>query len=213
MKNNTKGYLLSVFLVMSLVLVNTASAVEVGVNVNVNASATGTVQSKNKPATTGSTSSPQATLGNATSSSNSSGSQGDANRSAVSLVVRSLLAIADRDGGIGAEVRLVAQEQASTTIQTNESKNEVESDGSVKVFFFGPDYKNLGELRSSIVTTENNITRLEKAAARTTSASVRADLEVQIQALEAEASSTEAFVKENESKFSLLGWFVKIFVK
>ena len=205
MKSNTRIYLLSVFLVMSLVIVNTVSAVEVGVNVNVNASATGTVQSQNKPATT--------TPGNATSSSNSSGSQGDANRSGVSLVVRSLLAIADRDGGIGREVRLVAQEQASTTVQTNESKSKVESDGNVKIFFFGPDYKNLGELRSSIATTENNITRLEKAAARTTSASVRADLEIQIQALEAEASSTEAFVKENESKFSLLGWFVKIFVK
>jgi hypothetical protein len=184
----------------------------VSVNANVNAqvntgagnastsmSATGTVQSQNK--------------GNATSTIKSGGSQGDANRSDVATFVRNLLSIADRDGGIGAEVRLVAQEHASTSDQVKEDKEEVESENGLKVFILGPDYKSLGELRSSIVTTENHIERLKRAQDKTLDASVKADLEVEIQALMVEASTTEAFVVANESKLSLLGWFVKLFSK
>ncbi|MBI2673820.1 MAG: hypothetical protein HYX23_00890 [Candidatus Zambryskibacteria bacterium] len=159
----------------------TASAVEVnvgaGVNVygggsqtSVSASATGSAQSQNKPATS--------TQGNATSSSRAEGHQGDEQKSKVSLVVKSLLAIADRDSGIGADIRLVAQEQASTTAQVNNSMAKVISENKVKVFLFGPDYKNLGELRSAIVTTQNHIARLKKAEQKTASASVKADLEV-----------------------------------
>jgi len=201
MKNNThkRLNLAAVSLAMLLVGAVTVSAVEVNVGTgvkvesggsqtSVNASATGTVQSQNKPAT----STP---------------------RSTTSLVVKSLLSIANRDGGIGAEVRLVAREQASTSAKVKEDMDDLNSESKVKVFFFGPDYKNLGELRSTIVTTENHIARLEKVQNRAVSTSVKADLQVQIEALKAQASSTQAFIDANESKLSLLGWFVRIFSK
>ena len=178
------------------------SAIEVGANVNVNVG----VGASNATATAN-----MSATGTAASSQNSGGSQGDENRSEVSAVVRSLLSIADRDGGIGADVRLVAQEQASTTAQVKESMAEISADNGLKIFLFGPDYKNLGKLRSAIVTTENHIERLRMAQARTTSASVKADLEVQINVLEGTASSTQAFVDENEDQLSILGWFVRIF--
>ena len=178
------------------------SAIEVGANVNVNVG----VGASNATATAN-----MSATGTAASSQNSGGSQGDENRSEVSAVVRSLLSIALRDGGIGADVRLVAQEQASTTAQVKESMAEISADNGLKIFLFGPDYKNLGKLRSAIVTTENHIERLRMAQARTTSASVKADLEVQINVLEGTASSTQAFVDENEDQLSILGWFVRIF--
>jgi hypothetical protein len=214
-KSTIRGvYPLSVFLILLLAVTVKVSALSVDVSTSakleggdsstsVNASATGSVKSQNSSPATGS----------ATSSAKSSGAEGDAQKSAVALVVKSLLSIADRDGGIGADVRLVAQEQASTSAKVKIEMDELNSESKVKVFFFGPNYRNLGELRSSIVTTQNHIARLKKAEERTTSASVKADLEVQIKALQVQASTTESFVLANENKLSLLGWFVHIFVR
>ncbi len=186
---------------------NSQATTQVNVQANVNtqantgASATGTVKSQAKASTTG----------NATSTANSKGSQGDAQKSAVAIVVSNLLKIATRDGGIGAEVRLVAQEQASTSAKVKTDMDEANAESKVKVFFFGPNYKNLGELRSSIVTTANHIERLTKAKDRAVSASVKADLEAQIAALQSVSSSTEAFIESNKGKISAFGWLVKIF--
>jgi len=177
------------------------------------------VTKSNNPGPSGSTkmeSGEQNTRGtnsNAVSAQATSSTRGSTERSAVASFVQSLLSVANRDGGIGPEVRLVAQEQASTSEKVKTDMDNLGGESKIKVFLFGPNYRNLGDLRSSIVTTQNNIDRLKKAQTKATSASVKADLEVQIKALEDVASSTEAFVEANESKLSILGWFVKIFVK
>ncbi len=215
MKNNIKRfYLLSIIPVFILAFSVNVSALSVGVDsktdvevgTKTSASATGTVKMESGERDYNSQS--------ATSSVKVvNQNQGDDQKSAVSIVVKNLLSIAGRDGGIGADVRLVAQEQASTSAQVKADMDELNSESKVKVFLFGPNYKNLGELRSSIVTTQNHIERLKKAEQRTTSTSTKAELAVQIKALEDVASSTDVFIKANESKLSVLGWFVKIFVK
>jgi len=40
---------------------------------------------------------------------------------------------------------------------------------------------------------------------------VQAEIDAQIQTLEETASNTEAFLEENESKFSIFGWVVRLF--
>lgn len=137
--------------------------------------------------------------------------QGDVHKSRIASVVRELLSVADREDGIGADVRLVAEEQASTSEKVKKSMDEVDSESSLKKFFLGPNFKNLGDLRSTIVTTQNHIERLKKAEDRMASSTVKADLSAQISELEKVASSTEAFVNSNEERFSLFGWFVRLF--
>lgn len=150
-----------------------------------------------------------ATGTNATSTKAKEKSQGDAHKSAVALVVQKLLSVANREGGIGAEVRLIAQEQASTSDTVKKDMDEINNENPLKRFFFGTDYKNTGELRSTIVTTQNHIDRLKKVLERTTSTTTKAELSAQIAELEKVASSTEAFIKTNEAKFSLFGWLNK----
>lgn len=133
------------------------------------------------------------------------------NRSGVSVRVQALLQVADRDGGIGSEVRVIAQEYASTSKNIDEAQDAVESRPGWLTFLFGSDYGNLGKLRSELVTTENQIQRLTNAMNRSVDATVKADLQVQISALEAEASTTAAFIEENEGSFSLFGWLVRVF--
>jgi hypothetical protein len=139
--------------------------------------------------------------------------QGNEHKSKVAVIVAGLLSDADRDQGIGEDVRAVAMEQASTSVKVKEDMDEIDSESSAKVFFFGTNFKNTGDLRSSIVTTKNHIARLKKAEDKATSTSVKADLALQIAALQATASTTESFVVQHEGKFSLFGWFVRIFSK
>lgn len=133
------------------------------------------------------------------------------NRSEVAARVRALLDVADRDEGIGQDVRDIAHEVASSSERAEVEKRSVEGRPAWMTFLLGANYKNLGALRSEVATTENSIDRLTKARARATDASSKAALDTQIQALAASASSTEAYVKAHENVFSIFGWFFKLF--
>lgn len=137
--------------------------------------------------------------------------EGEEHRSRVASVVNSLLSIADKDNEIGDDIRFVANEQASTSEKVKRDMDEINGESSLKRFFFGTNFKNTGELRSTIVTTQNHIDKLKKAEDRTTNTSVKADLSAQIIELQKVASSTQGFIDDNENKFSLLGWFVRLF--
>jgi hypothetical protein len=106
---------------------------------------------------------------------------------------------------------VVAQEQESSNERATKAIEVVEARGGFKTFLIGTDYKNIGALRSEVVTTQNSINRLTKAKERATDDSVKADLDAQIKALEETNMSALNFIKTNESKFSIFGWLVKLF--
>ena len=134
-------------------------------------------------------------------------------RSTVANFVQSLQGIADREGGIGEQVRTITQQQnqsASTTIQAME---KVQTRSKVKTFFFGSDYKNLGALRSETVQTRNRLEELNRLMEDVQNEGDKTELQNQIQTLEQEQTRIESFIKTQESKFSLFGWLVKLFNK
>ena len=137
--------------------------------------------------------------------------EGDEHRSEVAEQVRALLMAADRDGGIGEEVREIAHEHASSSEHISDALQKLERRPVWMIFLIGTDYKNLGELRSELSTTHNRIDRLTRARDRATDLTAQATLDAQIQAIMTRASSTEAFLEQNESKFSVFGWFVRLF--
>lgn len=141
------------------------------------------------------------------------GGQGDAHKSEVAKFVQTLLSAADRMGGIGEQVRVIAQEQANSTEKTVKAIEKVEERSWIKTFLIGSDYKNLGEIRSEIVTTENRLERLSREVEKMASSTERTAVTTEIQSLKDEQEKLETFVKTNESKFSIFGWAVKLFQK
>lgn len=139
--------------------------------------------------------------------------QGEERSSEISKVVQSLKGVAGRDSNIGQEISKIAKEQENSAKAVEEAMDEVDSVGGFRQLFLGTDYKNLGVLRSELVKTQSAIDRLTKALGRATDESVKADLQKQIDALKATLAKAEQFAKDHEDKFSLLGWFVKLFVK
>jgi hypothetical protein len=128
----------------------------------------------------------------------------------VSEVVTSLEEVAqteDVSGNkeTGKKIKEVAEtidEQASDTVDTIE---EVESRSSWKTLLLGPDYKNLGQLRSSLAHNTNEIRQLTLLLA-TVSGESAAELQTQLDALKVESQRIYDLISTNESKFSLLGW-------
>lgn len=136
----------------------------------------------------------------------------DEHKSSVATFVASLLSVADRDSGIGADVRAVAKSQQDSASTTAEAMAKVEARSKALTFLIGTDWKNLGMVRSAAAKSEADLKRLEAAHEKAASASVRADLEAQIDVLKHEQEHLASFVAENESAFSLFGWFTKLFV-
>lgn len=139
---------------------------------------------------------------------------GTEHRSTVSTFVQTLLNVADREeGGIGEQVRVVAQQQNESKDTVADAIDTIKNRGKVKTFLIGTDYKNIGQLRSEMVKTRNQIDQLKRLLDKATSEESKTALQGQIQALEQEQQKIEDFLKANESKVSLFGWFVKLFSK
>lgn len=135
-------------------------------------------------------------------------------RSEAAEFVLNLLKVAERSpGGIGEQVRAIAREQNEATEKIAGSLDKIEKRSKIKTFFAGSDYKNLGQLRSEMVHVRNRIERLSRLMERIESEQDRNKIQSQIQAMEQERTRIENFIKTNEDKFSLFGWFVKLFNK
>lgn len=132
-------------------------------------------------------------------------------RSVVATFVQSLLSVADREGGIGADVRTVAQSQNDAGSTTATAIVKVEERGSFRTFLFGDDYRNLGVIRSAMATTSANIDHLKALLGRAESDADSAELTLQIKALEGAQAKVSAYVTAHEDTFSLFGWFTKFF--
>jgi hypothetical protein len=132
-------------------------------------------------------------------------------RSAVATFVQTLLSIADKESEIGQEVKNIADQQNNIKDRAADLIYAVENRNKIKTFFIGTSYRNLGELRSQMVQTRNQIEQLKRLAERAQIEGDRTELQTQIQALEQEQTKINDFITQNESRFSLLGWAVKLF--
>ncbi len=135
-------------------------------------------------------------------------------RSAVANFVQGLLKVADREpGGIGGQVREVARAQSSSTETVVQAMEKVQTRSKIKTFLFGSDYKNLGKLRSEMVQTRNRLEQLNRLLSEVTNEADKTELQNQISTLEQEQEKIQTFIaqKEQEGKYSLFGWLMKLF--
>lgn len=133
--------------------------------------------------------------------------------SVVSNFVENLLEVADREQGIGQQVRVIAQEQNQSADRVVQAMEKIQTRSQVKTFFFGSDYKNLGNLRSETVQTRNRLEQLNRLMEQTQNEGDKTEIQNQAQTLEQEQTKIENFIRAQEGKFSLFGWLIKLFNK
>lgn len=131
----------------------------------------------------------------------------------VSEFAKKLLEVSKKDWKMKKEAEEIAKEALDSSTSTVESIDKENSRSAWKTLLIGSDYKNLGKLRSELARTDKVVERLNALASSTANISLRTDLEAQIKLLQDTQAKVKTFVAENESKFSLFGWLVKIFNK
>ncbi len=132
--------------------------------------------------------------------------------SVVGKNVQNLLEI-KTTGGIGDQVRSIAQDQIKTQDQIQLQFDKVDSKGKFAKALFGPDYKALKNLEGQMEQNQLRIQALQELQTQITNSADETTLETTIQSLiDQNTALQDAINLEGQTK-SLFGWLVKLFIK
>ena len=135
------------------------------------------------------------------------------NMSEVASGVEEILTTRTLSGGIGDQVRLIAQEQKQSQEQVQEQINKVDDRKAFLKLLIGPDYKALNNIEKQI---EQNSLRIEALTELKNQLVNSGDIEMvqeTINALIEQNVSLQELVEGENSEGSLLGWLIRLFVK
>ena len=156
----------------------------------------------------------QSTTGGAVNSAGNGNSNAGANatqkRSMVANAVQSMLQLADRNGGIGQQVKVIAQSQNQNQVKLEKSIEKIESRGGIAKFFVGPNY---GEIKASQETVNQNkeqIRQLNQVKTQLSNEGDQQQLTEQIKVLEQANQEIETLLLNAQEGVSLFGWLNKL---
>ncbi|HBI34071.1 MAG TPA: hypothetical protein DEA43_02345 [Candidatus Moranbacteria bacterium] len=131
-------------------------------------------------------------------------------RSMVANAVQAMLQLADRNGGIGQQVKTIAQNQNQNQVKLEKNIEKIESRGAVAKFFVGPNY---GEIKDSQKTLEQNreqIRQLNQIKTQLSNEGDQQQLTEQIKILEQANQEIESVLQNAQEGVSLFGWLNKL---
>lgn len=111
---------------------------------------------------------------------------------------------------VGKELEEIAVTAQEKTKETTAAIEAVESKPTWKVLLTGPDYNNLGQLRSSMVQNRNETAKLSRTLNSVEGSVTEDAIRARLLVLEQEREKITSVITENESQFSVLGWVSKL---
>lgn len=129
----------------------------------------------------------------------------------VALFVHNLKELGEIEGGIGQQVRVVAQAQNDSEDEVENSIKDIDDRSDLVEFFIGPKYGSINEVKTAIVENQTRIKVLTDLANQMTDLAVKQVLQDQITMLTQQNANLQKFVAKNESKISIFGWLVRLF--
>ncbi|HXK38371.1 MAG TPA: hypothetical protein VJ579_04875 [Candidatus Paceibacterota bacterium] len=132
-------------------------------------------------------------------------------RSTVAKAVQELLSVADREGGIGAQVRTIAKSQEDNHEKISESLKKVEERGAIRKFFFGPDQAEIESAKQLVASNEAQIKLLADLKTRMATGTDQAVIDTQIKLLQDVNLAASTSLTVHEGGFSVFGWMFRLF--
>ena len=128
------------------------------------------------------------------------------------LEIKRVAKIEKEDGNttVGDEIEEAADEISYSSVGNISPLDEVDNRPAWKSFLLGPDYKNLGEIRSNLVQTRNQIRKIEKTMEKNMGEEEANTLRVRLGDLETERLKIVNYIEEKDDGFSLFGWLAKL---
>jgi len=134
-------------------------------------------------------------------------------RSEVANAVQELLQIADRNGGIGQQVRVIAQNQVQNQEELEKSLQQIQNRTKFVKFFVGPNYNEINKAKKILEQNREQINQLNQIKNQISDQNDIQNLNQQIQVLEQINLEIEKFLETSQKGFSLFGWLSKILSK
>ncbi len=138
-------------------------------------------------------------------------SMGEQRRSQVANAVHEMLQVADRSGGIGEQVRIIAQSQVQNHEGIEEEIEEIKDRSSFSKFFIGPKYEKIEKAKELLKQDKEKINKLEELKASITNEADKIKVTEQIDVIKKALTEVENIINEEQKGFSLFGWLAKMF--
>ena len=172
------------------------------------------VQNQNKAQNQGETNQVQTNEQEGAQSQNKSGSAvAEQRRSKVANAVQEMLQVADRNGGIGQQVKTIAQTQTQNQEKLEASLQKVQSRSGFAKFFVGPNYGEINNAKKILEQNREQIKQLNQVKNQLANQGDQQTLTEQIQTLEQANLEIENSLGTAQKGFSLFGWMFRLFTK
>ncbi|MCL4406013.1 MAG: hypothetical protein M1586_01880 [Patescibacteria group bacterium] len=139
--------------------------------------------------------------------------QGEERRSKVADAVQQMLQVADRSGGIGSQVRVIAQSQSDNHNLMEATLQKAQSRSQITKFLIGPNYGEINNAQKLVEQNQAQIQQLVQLRDRLTNQGDIDTLNRQIQILEQVNAEVQKALQDAEQGFSVFGWLFKLFSK
>ena len=142
---------------------------------------------------------------------NNSDNDSQQRKSRVASAVQEMLQVSERNGGIGEQVRVVAQSQNQNQIELEGILEKVQSRNNFAKFFIGSDYKAIDNAEAILEQSNQQIQELVQIQNQLENEGDQEILAEQIRLLENVNTEIENVLNDSQKGFSLLGWIFKLF--
>jgi hypothetical protein len=134
-------------------------------------------------------------------------------RSNVANAVQEMLLVAERDAGIGQQLKTIAQAQNQNQEKLEAGLQKVQSRSNFATFFIGPNYGEINRAQKLIEQNREQINQLNQIKNQLSDQADAQNLNQQIQTLEQANLQIENSFQNTQKGFSLFGWMFKLFSK
>lgn len=136
--------------------------------------------------------------------------QSEQRKSQVAIAVQAMLQIADRDIGIGQQVRIIAQNQNQNQIKLEKNVEKIQSRGGFAKFFIGPNYGEIKDAEKTLEQNKEQIRQMNQIRTQLSNEGDQQQLAEQIKVLEQYNQEIESLLSAAQDGFSLFGWLNNI---
>ena len=134
-------------------------------------------------------------------------------RSLVANTVHEILQISDRNGGIGQQVKIIAQSQNQNQEKIEIGLQKAQNRSGLAKFFIGPNYREINNGKKLVEQNQEKISQLRQIKTKLTNQGDQQKLTEQIVLLEQANEETQNELSDTGRGFSLLGWMFRLVAK
>jgi len=127
-------------------------------------------------------------------------------RSRVANAVQEMLKVADRQGGVGKQIREIAQNQNKIQEEAEDSMQKAQKRSRFAKFLIGPNYKEIKNIKTKLEQHKEKIDELKQLRESVGGSYDKNILDNQIKVMEEITQELDGQATKERKGFSLLGW-------